>query len=55
MITVFPVYWMLITAFKQDPDLYRMDLSRSGSTSADARNFEILFYQTNYELDHGTR
>jgi multiple sugar transport system permease protein len=22
---VFPIYWMLITAFKQDPDLYRMD------------------------------
>jgi hypothetical protein len=22
---VFPIYWMAITAFKQDPDLYRMD------------------------------
>ena len=25
VIAVFPVYWMAITAFKQDADLYRMD------------------------------
>src|SRR6266496_5393500 len=25
VIAVFPIYWMAITAFKQDPDLYRMD------------------------------
>ena len=24
-IAVFPIYWMAITAFKQDPDLYRME------------------------------
>src|SRR3989454_3741667 len=24
LIAVFPIYWMLITAFKQEPDLYRM-------------------------------
>jgi ABC-type glycerol-3-phosphate transport system permease component len=27
IIAVFPIYWMVITAFKQDRDLYRMDLS----------------------------
>src|SRR5436309_12919595 len=26
IIAVFPIYWMAITAFKQDPDLYRMDV-----------------------------
>jgi len=26
VIAVFPVYWMVITAFKQDADLYRMDV-----------------------------
>ena len=26
VIAVFPVYWMAITAFKQDADLYRMDV-----------------------------
>ena len=25
MIALFPIYWMAITAFKQDADLYRMD------------------------------
>ena len=25
VIAVFPVYWMAVTAFKQDADLYRMD------------------------------
>jgi len=25
IMAVFPLYWMLITAFKQDPDLYRME------------------------------
>ena len=31
-IAVFPIYWMVITAFKQESDLYRMGNSRSGST-----------------------
>jgi ABC-type glycerol-3-phosphate transport system permease component len=26
VIAIFPVYWMAITAFKEDADLYRMDL-----------------------------
>ena len=27
VLAVFPIYWMAITAFKQDADLYRMDVS----------------------------
>ncbi len=27
VITTFPIYWMAITAFKQDADLYRMDVA----------------------------
>jgi multiple sugar transport system permease protein len=27
VIALFPIYWMAITAFKQDADLYRMDVS----------------------------
>ena len=27
VIALFPIYWMLITAFKQDADLYRMDVA----------------------------
>jgi multiple sugar transport system permease protein len=46
---VFPIYWMLITAFKQDPDLYRMDHFPFWFNLAPTlRNFKILFYQTNY-------
>lgn len=46
---VFPIYWMAITAFKQDPDLYRMDHFPFWFNLAPTlRNFKILFYQTNY-------
>jgi multiple sugar transport system permease protein len=49
VIAVFPIYWMLITAFKQDPDLYRMDHFPFWFNLAPTlRNFKILFYQTNY-------
>jgi multiple sugar transport system permease protein len=49
VIAVFPIYWMLITAFKQDPDLYRMDNFPFWFNLAPTlRNFKILFYQTNY-------
>jgi multiple sugar transport system permease protein len=49
VIAVFPIYWMLITAFKQDPDLYRMDHFPFWFNLAPTlRNFQILFYQTNY-------
>src|SRR5262250_2457677 len=26
VVAVFPIYWMAVTAFKQDADLYRMDV-----------------------------
>jgi multiple sugar transport system permease protein len=49
VIAVFPIYWMLITAFKQDPDLYRMEHFPFWFNLAPTlRNFKILFYQTNY-------
>jgi multiple sugar transport system permease protein len=49
VIAVFPIYWMLITAFKQDPDLYRMENFPFWFNLAPTlRNFKILFYQTNY-------
>jgi multiple sugar transport system permease protein len=49
VIAVFPIYWMLITAFKQDPDLYRMENFPFWFNLAPTlRNFKILFYETNY-------
>jgi multiple sugar transport system permease protein len=49
VIAVFPVYWMLLTAFKQDQDLYRMDIFPLWfHLPPTLRNFELLFYQTNY-------
>src|SRR5438874_11178829 len=49
VIAVFPIYWMLITAFKQDPDLYRMEnIPFWFNLPPTLRNFDILFYQTNY-------
>jgi multiple sugar transport system permease protein len=49
VIAVFPVYWMLITAFKQEPDLYRMDhIPFWFNLPPTLKNFQILFFQTNY-------
>jgi multiple sugar transport system permease protein len=49
IITVFPIYWMVITAFKQDPDLYRMDhIPFWFNMAPTLKHFETLFYQTNY-------
>ena len=46
---VFPIYWMLITAFKQDPDLYRMEnIPFWFNMAPTLRHFKILFFQTNY-------
>ena len=46
---VFPIYWMLITAFKQDPDLYRMDnIPFWFNMAPTLKHFHTLFYQTNY-------
>jgi multiple sugar transport system permease protein len=49
LITVFPIYWMVITAFKQDPDLYRMDhIPFWFNMAPTLKHFQTLFYQTNY-------
>ncbi|HYS17090.1 MAG TPA: carbohydrate ABC transporter permease [Candidatus Binatia bacterium] len=49
IIAVFPIYWMLITAFKQDPDLYRMEnIPFWFNMAPTLRHFKILFFQTNY-------
>jgi multiple sugar transport system permease protein len=49
LIAVFPVYWMLITAFKQEPDLYRMDVFPLWFHLPPTwKNFNYLFYNTNF-------
>ena len=49
LIAVFPIYWMAITAFKQEPDLYRMDnIPFWFNLPPTLKNFNILFHQTNY-------
>jgi multiple sugar transport system permease protein len=49
LMSVFPIYWMLITAFKQEPDLYRMEnIPFWFNLAPTLKNFQILFYQTNY-------
>ena len=48
-IAVFPIYWMAITAFKQEADLYRMgNIPFWFNLPPTLKNFETLFYQTNY-------
>ena len=40
---------MLITAFKQDPDLYRMEnIPFWFNMAPTLKHFKILFFQTNY-------
>jgi multiple sugar transport system permease protein len=49
LIAVFPVYWMLITAFKQEPDLYRMDIFPLWFHLPPTwKNFDYLFHSTNF-------
>jgi multiple sugar transport system permease protein len=49
VIAVFPIYWMAITAFKQERDLYRMEnIPFWFNLAPTLKNFDILFYQTNY-------
>ena len=44
LIAVFPVFWMAITAFKEEADFYRMDLVPFWFHSAPTlKNFRILF------------
>lgn len=49
VIAVFPIYWMAITALKQEPDLYRIDnIPFWFNLPPTLKNFHTLFYQTNY-------
>ena len=49
VLAVFPIFWMLITALKQDPDLYRMDVVPFWFHLPPTwRNFDFLFYSTSY-------
>ena len=49
VIAVFPIYWMAITAFKQEPDLYVMgNVPFWFNLPPTLKNFRTLFYQTNY-------
>ncbi|MGH2398628.1 MAG: carbohydrate ABC transporter permease, partial [bacterium] len=48
-IAVFPIYWMVITSFKQEPDLYRMDIFPFWFHMAPTfKNFTYLFQATHY-------
>jgi multiple sugar transport system permease protein len=49
IIAIFPLFWMLITALKQDPDLYRMDaIPFWFHLPPTWRNFDILFHHTHF-------
>ena len=48
-LAVFPVVWMAITAIKQEPDLYRMDVVPFWFHLPPTwKNFDILFHRTSY-------
>src|SRR6266436_977726 len=54
IIAVFPIYWMVITAFKQNPDLYRMDVFPLWfHMSPTWKHFSYLFTDTNYAARGG--
>ena len=49
IIAVFPIFWMLITALKQEPDLYRMDIVPFWFHLPPTwKNFDFLFNRTFY-------
>jgi len=49
VIALFPVLWMLITAFKDEADLYRMDVVPFWfNLPPTLKNFELLFFHSNY-------
>src|SRR5262245_3808008 len=49
VLAIFPIYWMALTALKQDPDLYRMDqFPLWFHLPPTWKNFSYLFYSTNY-------
>jgi len=48
-IALFPVLWMLITAFKDEADLYRTDaIPFWFNLPPTLKNFELLFFHSNY-------
>jgi len=50
IIAVFPIVWMAITALKQEPDLYRMDVVPFWFNLPPTwKNFDILFNRTFYK------
>jgi multiple sugar transport system permease protein len=50
IIAVFPIFWMAITAIKQEPDLYRMDIVPFWFNLPPTwKNFDILFNRTFYK------
>src|SRR5262249_34081533 len=49
IIAVFPIFWMAITALKQEPDLYRMDVVPFWfHLPPTLKNFSFLFTHTSY-------
>ena len=49
VIAIFPIFWMLITALKQEPDLYRMDVVPFWfHLPPTLKNFALLFHSTFY-------
>ena len=49
ILAIFPIYWMALTALKQDPDLYRMDqFPLWFHLPPTLKHFSYLFYSTNY-------
>jgi multiple sugar transport system permease protein len=49
VLAVFPIFWMLITALKQEPDLYRMDVVPFWFHLPPTwKNFDFLFHRTFY-------
>ena len=49
VIAMFPIFWMLVTALKQESDLYRMDVVPFWfHLPPTLKNFEFLFYRTSY-------
>jgi multiple sugar transport system permease protein len=49
VLAVFPIFWMAVTAIKQEPDLYRMDVVPFWfHLPPTLKNFHLLFYRTSY-------
>jgi multiple sugar transport system permease protein len=49
VIAVFPIFWMAVTAVKQESDLYRMDVIPFWFQQAPTwKNFDLLFFRTSY-------